>query len=126
MARAISLFYFKVILFVLSFFFICEAKKKESTKERRKHAAVLADCLRPYGRGLEWLLQASLHYCLRQVRESGAPSPDGEGWGGVTLDSSFFNQILNNLACNNQPDNRWHKSNTCRKSLTFVFNWRFL
>ena len=125
MARAISLFYFKVILFVLSFFFICEAKKKESTKERRKHAVKWITNM-PEGHLFEWMLQASLHYCLRQVRESGAPSPDGEGWGGVTLDSSFFNQILNNLACNNQPDNRWHKSNTCRKSLTFVFNWRFL
>ena len=33
-----NIYFFKENFVVLSFFFICEAKKKESTKERRKHA----------------------------------------------------------------------------------------
>ena len=32
---------FCVFMFVLSFFFTCEAKKKESTKEKRNHAIFL-------------------------------------------------------------------------------------
>ena len=33
--------YFCILMSVLSFFFTCEAKKKESTKEKRKHAVNL-------------------------------------------------------------------------------------